>query len=158
MSSRIKIYAYDEIGGKTLDGWFDADKAELTEEDTRWNGNNHVSVHTTDQYEHQGLYRTSGGRWVLNTWSQRQGVEPRYEFLTGEQAREWLLANDSDDVIGKHFGEVEEERGPGRPGVGNAVHVRLGDLLPRVDAVAKERGKSRADTVRDLVAQALGER
>lgn len=43
----------------------------------------------------------------------------------------------------------------GRPAIGKPVNLRLGDLLARVDAVAAERGRSRADTIRDLVEQAL---
>ena len=44
-----------------------------------------------------------------------------------------------------------------RPEVGKPINVRFGDeLLARVDVAAAERGKSRADTLRELVAQALG--
>lgn len=47
--------------------------------------------------------------------------------------------------------ETEKKRGPGRPGVGSATNIRLGDeLTKRVDA-AKENGESRAATIRRLV-------
>jgi hypothetical protein len=158
---RVNVYRYGTEGyedtEKTLDGWFDSDKAEFIEEAKRWNGHNMVSVHTVDQFAHQGLYRTAKGRWVLNCWSQRQGSEQTYEFVTDEQARTWLLKNESDDLAEKYFGEVEEERGPGRPEVGKPINVRLGDeLQAKVDALAAERGQKRAETIRDLVAQALG--
>lgn len=50
-------------------------------------------------------------------------------------------------------------RGPGRPGVGQPINIRLGDdLLARVDAIAAERGASRAATIRALVAEAVTRR
>lgn len=148
--ARVNVYS-DE--GSILDGWFDPDRALLIKEDTRWNGNNSVSVHTADQFGHEGLYRTAGGRWVLNRWSQWQGAGETYEFVDDQRAKTWLLVNGSDDVIAEHFGEVEEERGPGRPAIGEPVLVRLGDeLLAKIDAVAAGRGKSRAATIRDLLA------
>lgn len=50
-------------------------------------------------------------------------------------------------------------RGPGRPGVGQPINVRLGtELLARVDAIAAERGSSRAETIRALVADAVARR
>ena len=40
----------------TTDGsgsWFDLDKAESFEEETQWNGNNHISKATGSQWEHE---------------------------------------------------------------------------------------------------------
>src|SRR5678815_1595847 len=154
--SRTNVYAYGEDGTKTLAGWFDPDKADLIKEDRRWDGHNMVSVHTTERYGHQTLYRTSGGRWVLNFSSQWQGSEDRYEFVTDERARAWLLVNGSDDVIAHFFGEVEEERGPGRPEVGPAFSVRFPpELLDRVDQAATVEGISRAEMIRRLVVAGL---
>jgi hypothetical protein len=155
--TRINVYRYDDEDGKILDGWFDPDKAENIVDDTRWDGNNSVSVHASDRFAHEALYRTAKGRWVLHRWSQRQGSVPTYEFITDDTARTWLLKNDSDDIVEKYFGEIEEERGPGRPEVGKPINVRLGDdLLARVDERAKAEGKTRADMLRDLVSQAIG--
>lgn len=42
------------------------------------------------------------------------------------------------------------QRGPGRPAIGGAVHVRLGDSVDRVDRYARENGISRAEAVRRL--------
>lgn len=152
---RINVYRYDRRE-RTLDGWFEADSALEVAETTTFDGRNNISVHSLSEFHHQSLYRTKGGRWVLCTWSQWQNSEPRYEFVDGETARKWLTINGSDDVITRHFGEVEEERGPGRPEVGEAINVRLGDdLLARVDAEATRRGKTRAATLRDLVDAAL---
>lgn len=154
---RTNIYSTDEFeGGRTLVGWFDRDTADSFEEGQRWDGNNWVSLHVGDKFSHQKLYRTRGGRWVLCNWSQWQGSETTYEYITDDQARDWLLIADNDDAIKKHFGEIEEERGPGRPEIGEAINVRLGDdRLARVDAEAKRRGKSRAATIRELIDVAL---
>lgn len=42
------------------------------------------------------------------------------------------------------------QRGPGRPAIGGAVHVRLGDTVERVDRFAAEHRISRAEAVRRL--------
>lgn len=53
----------------------------------------------------------------------------------------------------------KESRRFGRPEIGGAVHVRLGDLLARVDSFGAEfdttRKMSRADAVRELVKAGL---
>lgn len=47
------------------------------------------------------------------------------------------------------------ERKPGPPEVGEAINVRLGDLLPRVDEFAASGGMSRAAAIRELVSCGL---
>jgi hypothetical protein len=49
----------------------------------------------------------------------------------------------------------KESRRFGRPEVGGAVHVRLGDELSRLDAYAREHGLNRAEAVRVLLGEAL---
>jgi hypothetical protein len=157
--TRINVYRNDEYDGKTLDGWFDPKTATRYDSGTEWDGNNHISVITGSQWVDEYLYRTKGGRWVLNHDATRyHNGSDDYRFITDEQARDWLLRSRiNDTAVEEHFGEIEEERGPGRPEVGKPINVRLGDdLLARVDAAAAERGKSRADLLRELVAQALG--
>lgn len=73
--------------------YFDSDKAEYFEENTRWNGQNHISVITGSQWEHEGLYRTAGGRWVKNVWSDFQGSAEVYELIDNEEAARWLSIN-----------------------------------------------------------------
>jgi hypothetical protein len=154
--TRINVYRYDEPNSNTLEGWFDTDKSERIEELKRWDGNNLISLHTNDQFTHQALHRTAGGRWVLNRWSQWQGSPDTYEFITDEQAREWLLINEDDEIIEKYLGEVEEERGPGRPEIGPAVNMRFPqDMLDRIDAAAKADGISRAEKIRRLVSAGI---
>jgi hypothetical protein len=153
--ARTNVYSFDEYEGKTLDGWFDPSSAERFDEATRWDGNNSVSVVAGDKYGHEALYRTKKGRWILNRWSQWQGVEETYEFIGDDKAREWLLKCEEDKAVEKYFGEMDEESGPGRPEIGKPINVRLGeDLQERVDAAALP-GEKRAATIRRLLEQAL---
>jgi hypothetical protein len=46
----------------------------------------------------------------------------------------------------------DEERGPGRPGIGGAVHVRLGEQLAQADRWAAFYGVTRADAIRAMTA------
>ena len=157
--TRINVYSYatNEWDDTTLEGWFNTDSATLYHEATRWDGNNNVSVNPVGQHEHQALYRTKGGRWVLNNWSQYQGVEETYEFIDDATAKDWLLRNEEDDAVKQWFGELEEESGPnlgGRPTVGPKKDVRLPEeLWARVDEFAA--GRSRADAMRDLITAGL---
>lgn len=153
--ARTNIYRFDEYEGKQLDGWFDPKKAEAFEEDTRWDGNNNVSVVAGGQFEHEALYRTKAGRWVLNHWSQWEGRPDTYQYVSDDEAREWLLKCGRDEAVEQYFGELEEESGPGRPAIGPMVNVRLGEeLTKRVDA-ARQEGESRAAAIRRLLEQAL---
>jgi len=73
--------------------WFDEDKAEVFNEDTDWDGNNHISCATGSQWNHETLYRTKSKRWVLNWWSQWQGSTARYTEIDDEAAAAWLVRN-----------------------------------------------------------------
>ena len=160
--ARINVYRdnddYHRCGegsARLLDGWFSPDSATAFEEATRWDGSNHISIPTGSQWNHELLYRTSGGRWVLHSWSQWQGSQPAYRFIGEDAAREWLLANDHDDAVTQWWGAPEAERGPGRPEIGTPINVRLGDdLLAKVDAIAAADGASRAETIRNLIRRA----
>lgn len=156
---RINIYGEQEgpDGRRPLIGWFDRDAAKgVFTEDTNWDGSNHVSVATGSQWDHEELYCTAQDRWVLRWWSQWQGRQERYSFITPDQAREWLLANNRDQDVEAMFGEVEQERGPGRPAVGTPINIRLSDqALGRVDQFAADNDVSRAAAVRQLVGASL---
>jgi hypothetical protein len=150
--NRINVYTET---GQHLDGWFDLDKAVGIPERLIWDGNNNVSVHV-GRCEHQRLYRTSGGRWVLHTWSQWVGTQPTYAYISDDDAKTWLLRNESDDIITQYFGPLEDERGPGQPAIGKPVPIRFDpSILARVDARATGEGVSRAEMVRRLVDAAL---
>jgi hypothetical protein len=68
------------------------------------------------------------------------------------KARDWLITNDEDEAAEKYF-DIEEERGPGRPEVGGAVHVRLGEQLAELDAWATAHGMTRAKAIREAVSR-----
>lgn len=159
--ARINVYKYaeDESDETTLAGWFNSDSSTKYDEGTHWDGNNNVSVNPVGRYGHQALYRTKGGRWVLNTWSQWQGSEDKYEFVDDATAKDWLIRNEEDAAVKRWFGELEEESGPnlgGRPSVGAKVEFRLGeDDIARVDERAKKEGVSRAEMLRRLVVASL---
>jgi hypothetical protein len=110
--SRVNIFGE----GGELRGWFDPATSLSFEEDTEWDGNNHISVATGSQFDHEVLYRTEGKRWVVHWFSQWQGNRDTYRYLTDEQAREWLLKNNGDEAVEKFFGPIEAESGPQRLG------------------------------------------
>ena len=137
-------------------GWFDRAKAERFSEATRWNGNNHISIATGSQWDHQALYYTAGGRWVLYFWSQYQGRPERYRFIDGDEAREWLLLNEEDAAVEKYFGEIEDEVGPGRPEIGRPIIAHLPpELTAQLDQMAERDGVPRAEIIRRLLTEAL---
>lgn len=164
--TRINVYSQpDEYGtfgspgaGPELLGWFDDDKAEIFHQDKRWDGSNMIGVITGSQWVDEYLYRTKGGRWVRYHDAHRAYNGPRvYEFLTDKQARDWLLRSEcNDDAVQRFFGEIEEERGPGRPKIGGKALISIGDdLLGQVDAYAKENGTARAEVVRIALGEFL---
>jgi hypothetical protein len=158
--TRVNVYSQTDEwseGKPELLGWFDPASAERFEQAKEWDGNNIIGVITGSQWIDEYLYRTKGGRWIRNHDAHRYMNGPdTYEFLTDEQAKDWLLrSGNHDDVIERFFGDIPEENGPGRPEIGSAVHVRLGGLLTAVDAYAEANGIKRAEAVRRLVADGL---
>jgi hypothetical protein len=164
--TRINIYAapdesdWMDDGKPQRLGWFDPAKAECFDQDRRHDGNNMVGVITHSEWVDEYLYRTSGGKWVLNHDAHRAYNGPdTYAFVTDEEAHDWLLRSEcNDEAVKRFFGDVaeEEDRRPGRPAIGEAVNIRLGtDLLSMVDRYAAERSISRAEGIRRLVADAV---
>lgn len=162
--TRINVYAYpdsDEWGEQPwIAGWFDDSKATGYGEGTRWDGSNNVSLATGSNWAHEHLYRTSGGRWVLASWSQWQGVQERAWYVDADTAREWLLRNEyTTDQIGQALGEDVPDESPiemGRPPIGPQVKVRLRpETLAQVDEQAAEAGVSRSEWIRATVERSL---
>lgn len=73
--------------------WFNVDSAKCFSESTVWNGNNHISVPTGSQWNHEELYHTKGGVWVLHSWSQWQGSIAQWEQVGADEAVAWLSSN-----------------------------------------------------------------
>ena len=65
-------------------------------EETRWNGNNHISKATGSQWEHETLYLSAKGRWYVEHTSQWQGSTDTARFVDAREAAAWLLRNDHD--------------------------------------------------------------
>lgn len=72
--------------------WFDNEKAVKFGEDTWWDGRNRISRATGSQWNHEVLYYTKGGNWILNAWSQYQGSGESYETVSEETAIAWLIS------------------------------------------------------------------
>lgn len=77
--------------------WFDTEKAEAFSEHTY--GSNNISVATGSQWYHEMLYKTAGGKWVLNSWSNYDNIHDSYEIIGEEEAIEWLVANQHGDYF-----------------------------------------------------------
>ena len=140
--NRTNVYASAELAG-----WFDYDKAERwSDEDYNHNGSGGTG-------RGQAVIRTAQGRWILQHWTLWQDEDSRHEYITDEAAREWLLRNDEDAAVAKYFGEIEEERGPGRPKVGEQVCFTVSpEDLALIDNMAKQGGKGRSEVLRNAVA------
>lgn len=162
--TRVNVFSYFENEydgqGTELAGWFDPAKADRFEQDRIFDGDNVVGVLTGSPWIDEYLYRTKGGRWVRNLDQTRYHSGPdRYEFYTDEQAKDWLLrSGNHDDVIVRYFGEVEEEKGPGRPGIGAPLNVRLGELHPAVARWAEQDDVKMAEWVRRAVESEIARR
>jgi hypothetical protein len=73
-------------------GWFD-DKSVKTlfEEDTWFNGHNHISKATGSQWVHETLYLTQKGAWVIG---QTGNCRSKYTKVDKIEAAVWLMQND----------------------------------------------------------------
>lgn len=89
--------------------WFNLETAEQWNEDTYWNGSNHISAATRSQTEHESLYRTKSGRWILNTWSQWQGTQETWIEIDSDAAAKWLVTNGKDphDACAEEYAALE---------------------------------------------------
>lgn len=76
--------------------WFDPDAARVWEEGTKFDGNNRISLATGSQWDHEQLYLTAKGHWVVNAWSQWQGTSETYRAIDPAEAAMWLVRNEHD--------------------------------------------------------------
>lgn len=79
-------------------------------EETRFNGNNHISIHTGSQWVHQRLYRSRKGRYYVEHKSQFAGSAPHCEWVSPQEATRWLMLNDDDlpDDLAQYADKVSE--------------------------------------------------
>jgi len=72
---------------------FDPETAATYDEDSYFDGHNHVSRATGEEFRHERLYRTPGGRWILERSSQWQGETAGYREVSAALAASWLVRN-----------------------------------------------------------------
>jgi hypothetical protein len=61
------------------------------DEETDFDGRNHISRATGSQWDHQTLYRGRRGRYYIEHWSQWEGSQSHVEWISPEEATRWLL-------------------------------------------------------------------
>ena len=84
--------------------WFDADKADYYREKSYNDGRNFISKATGSQTEHEAIYITAGGKFILRCWSNWQGSRETYEIINKEEAAGWFAKQEfSDDEIPEIF-------------------------------------------------------
>lgn len=151
--NRINVFEHPPAGDFSeakLVGHFDFDKAE------EWSDRDHDNNGSGGTGRGQAVIRTAGGLWVLRRWTIWQDQTDGFEFISDDQAQEWLLRNNFDDAVTEYFGEIEEERGPGRSRIGDRLTVRFPpDVRAKIKAYAGEHNTSESGAVRDIVANVL---
>ena len=103
----MKKIALSENGAKT-GKFFDSEKSTKYDENTFWNGNNHISKVTGSQWNHEILYKTASGKWVLNCHSQYEGSVDTYEIISSAAAARWFIKNEFNDIPDELKNEVTE--------------------------------------------------
>lgn len=89
--------------------WFSEETTEFFKEDSFHNGKNWISKATGSQWEHEGIYRTKGGRFILNHYSDWQGSTETYTEIDNEDAAIWFSKNglEPHPACEKEFKELE---------------------------------------------------
>jgi len=70
--------------------WFNIQNADKYSESRYWDGSNHISLATGSLWEHEAIYVTKGGTFVLNHWSNYQGTLETYVIVSKEEAAIWF--------------------------------------------------------------------
>ena len=64
------------------------------DEASEWDGRNHISKATGDQFTHETLYKSAKGRYYIVHSSQWQGSRDHAEEISLRDAAAWLLQNE----------------------------------------------------------------
>jgi len=79
------------------DSLVDTDRAAQSwDEASEWDGRNHISKATGDQWTHETLYKSAKGRYYIVHGSQWQGTRDHAVEITPREAAMWLLHNEHD--------------------------------------------------------------
>lgn len=80
------------------------------DEDTYFDGRNHISKATGSQWDHETLYLSRKGRFYVVQSSQWQGSSDSAEYISEQDAVAWLLANGEDvpECLKSVAAEIEE--------------------------------------------------
>jgi hypothetical protein len=80
--------------------WFDVEKAEKYNEKDYWDGRNYISRATGSQWDHEMIFITKSGKFILNTYSQWQGKVETFEIISKDHAAIWFASQGfADDEI-----------------------------------------------------------
>jgi hypothetical protein len=80
-----------ELTGKN--GWIDLDTAQQFEELVWCDGRNCISTATGSPFDHESLWRSRAGNWILHAWSQFQEPADSWTKLAPSEAARWLIHN-----------------------------------------------------------------
>lgn len=140
--ARIKVWesipwGYEgDVSEIRIAGWFDDSRASSWTEAVDWDGSNMQgrSSGIPREFGGQVLWRTAGGRWVLETDARGYfSGDLTRRFVSATEARDWLLRNDQDEDAETYFGPLLPEAGPDtslhcvRPGDDSQTEVDLTD-------------------------------
>ena len=101
----MKRIALTDENGK----WFDAESSEKFTEESYFNGRNCISKATDTQFNHQDLFYTKSGKWIICNWSNWQGSITTYSIISETRAAEWFLKQSTNlpECLKKYESEYE---------------------------------------------------
>ena len=74
-------------------GWINLDTSQPFEELVCRSGCSHLSTATGSPYDHEALWRSRFGHWILHAWSQVQEPSETWTKLAPSDAAHWLIHN-----------------------------------------------------------------
>lgn len=83
--------------------FFSLDTSEVFEERTEWDGSNHVSVIAGGKHEHERLYQTHKGTWILMHWSDWQNNRESVVKVDEDSAARWLVTCHHWDAVAEKY-------------------------------------------------------